>query len=671
MEKNVIDIKALEELINNNQNHIIELEAALTVYKRCTEQVKEQFDNIEKLKSEMATKNDHSEIFEIAKKIGEVEAELIILNNEIEKSLKVINGASGIVNVNEEIVNAIPKKPVTEEVIKKGKENRNNIFKQFKEDKKNANERIEAAIKSDNPKKALESVSIRELFAYCRSKHYKNCYRLSKDDLIDYLSIHQSTNVEEIVKVIKKLNPKAEIEIASEGLNHTIKSSVDVKDLILPAEFSHNDKHDITNKHKTFSGAYCTIAVEPMVEELIFKPLTPEEPVVKKEPDVKLSAEQQKLFDSFTDDQVATIIANNSNQKDDFVVMSMNGVTLTLAEFKAAKRVNKPVVGSAKAEGKAEVKEEEKSILNIKDGEPLFKNIDKYDDELNKMEADRIKMASSKQLEALGYEVKKPGKAAKEENKHQVVKIEKVKTDVAQKIFDKLKAGKAKIKPFTDKLKDIRDNVVDKVIETKDNVISTITHRKPLDQDEISKKEYFYAIDHIFFPIRDMDKDFADKYQEQILEDIEKGTITEENVRNINIEELKARYKNKLASTDPEELKKNAETFETLSTLQNIVNNLTEESEALDNLRHSKLCQKLVNGLDANKPDSSDLLPAYLYSYLNTNTEYHEKAKSLVGSILTPDEVNQLVDECKKAVVQYQKEQEEKESFPVFKPVAV
>lgn len=80
--------------------------------------------------------------------------------------------------------------------------------------------------------------------------------------------VSQSTDLYEIVEVIKQLNPNADIKVADVRIDpmatNKFYSSVPVDKLVLPEGFYYNDKNGITNKHRTKSGAYCTLKVEDL-----------------------------------------------------------------------------------------------------------------------------------------------------------------------------------------------------------------------------------------------------------------------------------------------------------------------------------------------------------------------------------------------------------------------
>lgn len=81
--------------------------------------------------------------------------------------------------------------------------------------------------------------------------------------------VSQSTNLYEIVEVISQLNPTVDIRIADMRIDpmatNKFYSSVPVGNLVLPEGFYYNDKNEITNKHRTKSGAYCTLKVEELL----------------------------------------------------------------------------------------------------------------------------------------------------------------------------------------------------------------------------------------------------------------------------------------------------------------------------------------------------------------------------------------------------------------------
>ncbi len=109
-----------------------------------------------------------------------------------------------------------------------------------------------------------------------------------------------------------------------------------------------------------------------------------------------------------------------------------------------------------------------------KETEPLFKNIDKYDDELNKMRAEEIKAAKNpRELAGMGiqpFEVKNNEVTKVEPKKHKVVAINKVPKETATKVFGLLKSGKAKIAEFGKKTIDF---VKDKATVVKTNLTET------------------------------------------------------------------------------------------------------------------------------------------------------------------------------------------------------
>lgn len=80
--------------------------------------------------------------------------------------------------------------------------------------------------------------------------------------------VSESTDLYEIVKVIRDLNPNAIIRVGNPSLDSLARerfySSVPGNKLILPEGFYYNDKNGITNKHKTQSGKYVSLAVEDL-----------------------------------------------------------------------------------------------------------------------------------------------------------------------------------------------------------------------------------------------------------------------------------------------------------------------------------------------------------------------------------------------------------------------
>lgn len=101
------------------------------------------------------------------------------------------------------------------------------------------------------PKKATESIAQYET----RQKEY---YEKNKD-------VSNSTDFQEIVSTIAKLNPNVEIKIENDEAlannNKTIYTDGDVSTLKLPKGFSYNEKNGITNKHNTENGSYINISV--------------------------------------------------------------------------------------------------------------------------------------------------------------------------------------------------------------------------------------------------------------------------------------------------------------------------------------------------------------------------------------------------------------------------
>ena len=150
----------------------------------------------------------------------------------------------------------------------------------------------------------------------------------------------------------------------------------------------------------------------------------------------------------------------------------------------------------------------------VKSDEPLFKNIDKYDDELNyKMRAEQIKNAKdATELAALGVSesrIKNYSEVKKEAIKHRVVDIKKVSKETADKIFGMLKSGKAKIAAFGTKTLDF--------IKDKANVIKTnITEDKEFiaehakEASQVVKEKATNATDWAKYQVQDTGRVMAD-----------------------------------------------------------------------------------------------------------------------------------------------------------------
>ena len=79
--------------------------------------------------------------------------------------------------------------------------------------------------------------------------------------------ISQTTNIDEIRDALQELNPNAEIRVTdlvlSPSLDRKIYSSVPLDELVLPDGFYIDDR-DITNRHRTRTGLYCSIQVEDL-----------------------------------------------------------------------------------------------------------------------------------------------------------------------------------------------------------------------------------------------------------------------------------------------------------------------------------------------------------------------------------------------------------------------
>ena len=77
--------------------------------------------------------------------------------------------------------------------------------------------------------------------------------------------VKESTDVDEIFKEIKRLNPGVYLELDSAGMaSRGITSSVPGNRLNLPEGFEYDDTYGITNRGKTESGAYASISVRPL-----------------------------------------------------------------------------------------------------------------------------------------------------------------------------------------------------------------------------------------------------------------------------------------------------------------------------------------------------------------------------------------------------------------------
>jgi hypothetical protein len=82
-----------------------------------------------------------------------------------------------------------------------------------------------------------------------------------------------SIDKQEVIAAIQKLNPdvgimKASPYISPQAYEQNIYTSVSPENLSLPEPFYYNSKNGITNKHKTQSGQYTSIQVEPITPEM-------------------------------------------------------------------------------------------------------------------------------------------------------------------------------------------------------------------------------------------------------------------------------------------------------------------------------------------------------------------------------------------------------------------
>ena len=79
--------------------------------------------------------------------------------------------------------------------------------------------------------------------------------------------VSQSTNIYEIAEVIQALNPEVQIRVGDMYLDplatRRIYSSVPLDRLVLPEGY-YTDDRDITNRHRTRTGLYCSIQVEDL-----------------------------------------------------------------------------------------------------------------------------------------------------------------------------------------------------------------------------------------------------------------------------------------------------------------------------------------------------------------------------------------------------------------------
>ena len=82
-------------------------------------------------------------------------------------------------------------------------------------------------------------------------------------------NISQSTNVDEIVEELRKLNPGVYIKADDAGMaERGITISVPVEELNLPEGFEYNDTNGITNQHHTDSGMFAALSVRHVDENL-------------------------------------------------------------------------------------------------------------------------------------------------------------------------------------------------------------------------------------------------------------------------------------------------------------------------------------------------------------------------------------------------------------------
>lgn len=97
----------------------------------------------------------------------------------------------------------------------------------------------------------------------------RNANTYAKGNTISIVKdVSQSTNINEIVEVIKTLNPGANIRLGNPNVDASARdrfySSIPMDKLVLPKGFEYNEKNGITNKHHTESGAYTSLTAVPL-----------------------------------------------------------------------------------------------------------------------------------------------------------------------------------------------------------------------------------------------------------------------------------------------------------------------------------------------------------------------------------------------------------------------
>lgn len=376
------NFEELLEKYNKNSNRIIELEAALKVYNRSVADLQALADELREI--EDTIKADAKQAFTLAKRIIEIQNNMINISAEADKCLPIIMGQSGLDKVVKEEITKNAE--MTNEVIK---ENKNEVTKRVNKTAKKAKS------------KAVNKMSVNELLEFSRP---------------------------ELLDICKEHNFKCK------GLSRLSK-----KDL---AKFIHTSFKNEKNEAKT------NINEKPVEENKVVvenKPI--EEEVVIKEETPK---------DKDLEEQINEVFAN-----------AASAATINVSEE------NNKHIFHAQPGPKADLSNDETQ---------LFKNIDAYDDELNQMRANEIKVAKNpNELMGLGiqpYAVKNGAVVKVEPKKHKVVAVNKVPKETAQKVFGLLKSGKAKIAAFGKKaidfVKDKADVVKTNLTEARDFTVDHI-----------------------------------------------------------------------------------------------------------------------------------------------------------------------------------------------------
>ena len=403
-----IDYKELLNGYKNNET-VTYIQGAIITYNKGVKAMEKLLEEKEALYNKITTRDNssYSNIDEYATRIVEINTELSLCNEEIAKSLKVMEkGGLSINNKSEEIVKK------AEAIIEAEPKKIDVVIKDVKKAKEKTSKNIKL--------KDIDKMKTAELIDICKDHKFKG-----------YTAYRSKSDVEKLRQFVKN---KLKEERKQARVDTVVKDEV----------------NDIA---KT--------PVEPEAE--VVKEVTTEtiNPVVTKP---QLEAE---LPQSLRDEKAKHI-------------------------FNAVPNVNK---------------------APIKSDEPLFKNIDKYDDELNKMRAEQIKNAkNSTELGAIGVtesRIKNYSEIKKEAIKHRVIEIKKVPKETADKIFGMLKSGKAKIAQFGTKTLDF--------IKERANVIKTnITENKEFftehakEASNVVKEKANDAADWVKYQAQDTGRVMAD-----------------------------------------------------------------------------------------------------------------------------------------------------------------